>query len=79
MSAPLSPEEARALTKAQLRAHIAALRPLLVPGAVFDTFVEQGCTVITSPDAGVEDTGFDATDSEGVLCHFGIVMVGNVR
>lgn len=72
------------MTKAELRKHIAALRPLLVPGAVFDTDFEQGCTVVSAPDDehlanDLGDTGFVGLDSEGVECRFSIVMVGNLR
>lgn len=81
MSAPLTPDEARVMSRTQLRAHIASLRPLIVPGAVFDTDVEQGCVVITAPEYvwAPDDDNFIALDSEGVRCSFSIVMVGNVR
>lgn len=45
------------------------------PGTRFDTQFETNCLVVTEPD---ETTGFDAYDSDGILCMFSVEMVTNI-
>jgi hypothetical protein len=47
----------------------------LTPGTIFDTPFEQGCEVITEPDA---QSNFNAYDSEHVECSFSVVMVSRI-
>lgn len=65
-------DEWRAMSKAQRRRELDALRPLISAGTVFDTEYEQGCIAHSTPD---EVGNFDATDSDGVVCSFSLAMV----
>lgn len=52
------------------------LADLITPGAIFDTPFETGCVALAAPD---DDGNFDARDSDGVECLFGVRMVTAVR
>lgn len=45
---------------------------VIVKDTVFDTPFESGCVALESPN---EFGGFDAVDSEGVVCQFHVAMV----